>query len=255
MVMVDAGEPDLRPTIAACAGTPVVACGATSRAALDRALGLGADLAETQWVFPDDERHAGDLVAEEMQCLELLALLDQHPADPGQVAEIISASPELSVAVLRQVNSSAVALRHRVDSVRHATVLVGPRRLRTIAVSALSGARHGHVDALWAVLSRAWAVSELTGRDAGYTAGLLSGLADVRQFPLDWLADRAGVSDQVRAALLSRRGRLGTTVAAVAAYEAGDLERVEATGLDPWVVSRAVLEAVVRSQEILPDLT
>ncbi len=254
MVMVDAEDPQLEGTLAACGSAQVVARGAASREAADRAVAAGVDLVETTWVFPDDERSPGQLDAVEAQCLALLSALDQQPADPDHVAEVISASPELSVAVLRQVNSSAVALRHRVDSVRHATVLAGPRRLRTVAVAALAGARQDGLDALWAVLARARAVEDLTGRETGYTAGLLSGLADVRRFPLDWLTTRAGVSPQVSAALLGNRGALGSAVAAVAAHEAGNPAEVAALGMDPWVVSRAWLAAVVQTRALLPDL-
>ena len=253
-VMVDAQDRRLGDVVAACGSARVVARAADSRATERRALAAGAHLVETVWVYPDDERTPGDLDAVESQCLALLAALDQQPADPDQVAEVVSASPELSVAVLRQVNSSAVALRHRVDSVRHATVLAGPRRLRTVAVAALSGARQDGTDALWAVLARARAVADLTGRETGYTVGLLSGLADVRRFPLDWLTTRAGVSPQVSAALLAQRGTLGTAVAAVAAHEAGDVAEVASLGLDPWVVSRAWLSAVVQTRTLLPDL-
>jgi len=254
-VMVDAEDPDLARIIEARGDATVIARGPATRASLERALAAGADMAEAAWVYPDDERHEGQLAAVEAHCLELLAMLDRQPAEPAQVADLISTSPELSVAVLRQVNSSAVALRHRVDSVPHATVLAGPRRLRTIAVAALSGARSDGVDALWAILSRAHAVAELTGREAGYTTGLLSGLADVRRFPIDWLTERAGVSSQVSAALLARRGQLGSAVGAVAAHEAGDPAGVATLGMDPWAVSRAWITAVVESRELLPGLT
>jgi EAL and modified HD-GYP domain-containing signal transduction protein len=254
LVMVDAEDPRLPGTLAECGSAQVVARGATSRAAAEQALAAGADLVETLWAYPDDDRAPGQLDAVEAQCLALLAALDRQPAEPDQVAEVISASPELSVAVLRQVNSSAVALRHRVDSVRHATVLAGPRRLRTVAVAALAGARNDGIDALWAVLARARAVEDLTGRETGYTAGLLSGLADVRRFPLDWLTTRAGVSPQIGAALLAQRGALGVAVAAVAAQEAGNPAEVAALGMDPWVVSRAWLTAVVETRALLSDL-
>lgn len=254
MVMVDAEDSQREGMLAASGSAQVLVRGAASREAVEQALTAGADLVETTWVYPDDERSPGQLDAVEAQCLALLSALDRQPAEPDQVAEVISASPELSVAVLRQVNSSAVALRHRVDSVRHATVLAGPRRLRTVAVAALAGARQDGIDALWAVLARARAVEDLTGRETGYTAGLLSGLADVRRFPLDWLTSRAGVSTQVSAALTAHRGALGAAVAAVAAHEAGKPAEVAELGMDPWVVSRAWLAAVGQTRALLPDL-
>jgi len=255
MVIVDAEDEHLDEVVATCGDTCVLAVGPASRACVNKAAAAGAGFVETTWVYPDDPREPGDLNAVEAQCLTLLAVLDQQPAEPDKVAEAISASPELSVAVLRQVNSSAVALRHRVDSVRHAAVLAGPRRLRTIAVAELSGSRQDGIDALWAILARARAVADLTGREAGYTAGLLSGLADVRRFPLDWLATRAGVSPQVSTALLARRGSLGAAVAAVAAHEAGYPADIAALGMDPWVVSRAWTDALVETRALLPDLT
>ncbi|MCL2422420.1 MAG: HDOD domain-containing protein [Micrococcales bacterium] len=254
MVVVDAEDEHLDDLVAASGDTAVLALGPGSRASVDRAVAAGASLVETTWVYADDPREPGDLNAVEAQCLALLAVLDQQPAEPDKITETISTSPELSVAVLRHVNSTAAALRHRVDSVRHAAVLAGPRRLRTIAVAELSGSRQDGIDALWAILARARTVADLTGREAGYTAGLLSGLADVRRFPLDWLATRAGVSPQVSTALLARRGSLGAAVAAVAAHEAGQPADVAALGMDPWVVSRAWTDALVETRSMLPDL-
>lgn len=226
-----------------------------TKAALDAAFAAGADLVCRTWTLTDVPRAPGELNADEVQSLQLLNLLDNQPMNQEAIVDLVGSSPELSVQALRLVNSSAAALRHRVDSVRQATVLAGPRRLRTIAIAALTHGERSCVDDLWAVLARAVAVAELTGKETGYTAGLLSGLADQRNFPIEWLVEQSGVSPQVEAALISGSGVMGAAIAAVTAVENAEPDRSMEVGLEPWAVSRSWLAGLAESWKIASALS
>ena len=196
-------------------------------------------------LFPRDTTpRGGELSAGQLQCLELMQLLSADPVDQTAVVDMVAADPELSMRVLRLVNLSAFAVRHEVDSVRQAVVLVGPGHLAALAVSALVDARASTVGTLWFALSRAGACRTLGRHDNASTVGLLSAVAaQMRLSPLD-LVRRTGVSDDVAAALRDRSGPWGPALAAVLAHEADDAAGVLASGLQPDAVSDAYLDAV-----------
>lgn len=241
LVKVDARRPDLDTLVALAhaAGVRVVAEQANTAALQRRAFAAGADLVQGPWHLPDIPETAGEMSVGEVQALQLLDLLSEEPLDIDAVTGLIATEPGLSIGVLRLVNSSAFALRQRIDSVRRATVLVGPRRLRSLAVTSLAGAGSTSVDDLWVVLTRALTLWDLRGDDSGYTAGLLSAVADLRHFSSLWLVALSGVSDDVASALAHGGGRTGALLAAVRAHEAGEPAGVLAAGLDPHTVSRA----------------
>jgi HD-like signal output (HDOD) protein len=65
----------------------------------------------------------------------LVRELNRSEPDLKRLAMTISAQPELSASVLRTVNSAYYSLPHRVKTVHHAIVLLGPQRVRSIALS------------------------------------------------------------------------------------------------------------------------
>ena len=180
----------------------------------------------------------------ELQCIELISLLSAAEIDVEAVARMVAADPELSIRVLHAVNSSAYALHHTVDSLRHAVVLLGPHRLAALAMASLIDARPTAIGPLWTVLTRALTCRRLTGVDAGYTVGLLSAVATLQRIDLESLLARSGVSPEVALAVEVHAGPLGRALAAVLAHEANDAEQVAETGHDPFDVAHAYLDAV-----------
>ena len=182
--------------------------------------------------------------ASQIQCLELMQRLSVDQVDMDRVIRVIGADPELLMRVLTLVNSSAVSPRRRIDSVRQAVIMLGPRPLAALAAAAVIDAQ-GHSSAeLWFMLTRALTCRTLTRSDAGYTVGLLSAVASqLRVEPAELIA-RAGVSDAVRDAVLTQRGPYGPVLAAVLAHEENTFSGVEATGLAPFDVANAYLAAL-----------
>jgi len=185
-----------------------------------------------------------DLTTGEIQCLELMALLSADEIDERKVVALVGADPELAIRVLGLVNSSAIGVRRRIDSIAQAVMLLGPRALGTLAAASLVDARSHSLAALWFVLTRAIACRSLAGDDAGYTVGLLSAVAAQMRVAPALLVARAGVSDDVGDALLTKYGPYGPVLAAVLAHEENDVAGVQATGLEPLVVAQAYLAAV-----------
>ena len=67
--------------------------------------------------------------------LELTKALGEASPDLKKAAKLISADPTLSSQVLRMCNSPLLGLRSRVISIDHAATLLGPDRLRSLAVA------------------------------------------------------------------------------------------------------------------------
>ncbi|HEY8721998.1 EAL and HDOD domain-containing protein [Pengzhenrongella sp.] len=187
---------------------------------------------------------AREFNAGEIQCLELMQLLSAADVDPDRVVRVVSSDPELAIRVLRLVNSSAIGIRRRIDSVRQAVILLGPQPLAALAMAALGDAGSHTVAGLWFVLTRAVACRSIAGEDAAYTVGLLSAVAAQLQIAPADLVARTGVSADVGDALLTMTGPYGHVLAAVLAHEENDIAAVEATGLESFDVAHAYLAAI-----------
>lgn len=247
-VKVDATtEPERLRTLAERAhalGGQVIAERVGTARDLQAAQEAGADLLQGPMLVRREEAQTREGSAGELQCLELVRLLSvEDEINFTAVANMVASDPEMSVRVLHMVNSSAFALARTVDSVRTAVVLMGARRLAALAMASLIDARPTAVGPLWAVLTRALACRTLTD-ETGYTVGLLSAVSAQQNLSLATMVRRTGVSAQVADALLNGTGRYGSVLEAVVAYEADDPQAVIATGIDPFAVAHAYLDAV-----------
>lgn len=249
MVKVDAAaDPQQLRTVvrqALDAGVVVVAENAVTRDRVDAALAAGVELLQGPLVL---ERRAP--VADpafsvgEIQCLELIRLVSGTEPDPEACARTIASDPELSLRVLHLVNSSAMGVRQTVDSVHRAVVLVGPRHLLALATASLVGSAPAAMETLWYLLTRATACRTLTGDDTGYTVGLLSAIASHLDVAPAQVVARTGVSGAVAGALEHLSGGYGQALAAVLAQEQNDVAGLAASGLDPYDVGHAYLDAM-----------
>jgi len=207
----------------------------------------GVDLLQGPLFQRDATPIPRDFTVSEIQCLQLTSLLSTNDVNQDRVVDVICSDPELVIRVLRLVNSSAYGGRSRVDTVRRAVVLLGPRLLLSLTMASLVGASDHTIAGLWYMLSRAVACRTLARDETGYTVGLLSAVAaQLRVSPADLVA-RAGVSAEVGDAVVMLSGRFGPILAAVLAHEENDLAGVEATGLAPSDVAEAYLDAVAYS--------
>ncbi|MGV8964715.1 MAG: EAL and HDOD domain-containing protein [Cellulomonas sp.] len=225
-------------------GTPVLAERVLRTAAVTFCTEAGVALLQGPLFPRDAPTLPRTFTAGQIQCLELMQLLSVDQVDLDRVIRVVGADPELAMQVLRQVNSSAVAARRRIDSVRQAVTMLGPQPLSALAAASMIDAR-GHSSAdLWFVLTRALACRTITRSDAGYTVGLLSAVASQLAADPAELVARAGVSPDVGDAVLHRRGPYGPALAAVLAHEENDFSGVESTGLAPYSVANAYLTAL-----------
>jgi EAL and modified HD-GYP domain-containing signal transduction protein len=134
---------------------------------------------------------------------------------------------------LRLVNSSSFGLNVRVQSIRHAIVMVGFVQVRQLAVlltmAKNSRAISDEIIVLAAV--RAQMAAQLAGTSGhgpgAFTTGLLSVIDTVFGAPMEELLTGLPLPTDVRDALLDGSGPLGALMDIVHAFERADMETLE----------------------------
>ena len=150
-----------------------------------------------------------------------------------QLEETISRDVGLSFRLLTYLNSAYFNLARTVASVREALVLLGMQAVRRWAtLIALSGAQDTPHELTVTALVRA-RLCELVGRndpdadpEAYFTVGLFSVVDAIAQAPLAQVIEALPLTDEARSALVDHDGPMGAALAAVIAYEHGDLQTV-----------------------------
>ncbi len=191
-------------------------------------------------------------------CVRLLNDLADPEVPMQRIEQLVGSDPGLTLRLLRTANSAAVSSSTEVTSLRQALVLIGPRRLRSWVVLTLleGGTTRNTSDDLWSVLARAHTCQRLAQvkGDLAFTVGLLSGCADLLGTEPADVADGSGVGPEARNALVDGDGEAGRALRAVLAHERDDAAAVAEAGLVPFDVSRAYLESLSESLQLVHDL-
>jgi EAL and modified HD-GYP domain-containing signal transduction protein len=195
--------------------------------------------------------------------LHLMRLV-QGDADTPEIVEALKQDPLLAFRILRYLNSAAVGLDHRIDSLAQALTILGRQRLtRWLAVLLFSVRDPNFGDWLLveSALTRGRLMEEL-GRqtlpghsaDPLFLTGIFSCLDRLLRRPLTAILDDMPLSEEVRSALLRREGPFAPLLAIAEASDAFDLEGIERTalavGLAPESVNRALLSATAWATEV-----
>lgn len=195
--------------------------------------------------------------------LNLLRLV-QGDAETAEIAEAMKQDPLLAFRILRYLNSPALGLSRRIDSLGQALVILGRQRLtRWIAILLFSVREPNLGD--WLLVENALTrgrLMELLGdklhpgknNDPYFLTGIFSCLDRLVRRPIKEIIDDMPLAPEVRDALLQRQGPYAPLLAVAEACEDFDLPRMEATavaaGLDPDTVNRALLAATAWAGEV-----
>lgn len=191
-----------------------------------------------------------------VQLLNLLQLIEGGAEIPD-IAEAVKQAPILSFRILRYLNSPALGLSHRIESISQALVMLGRQRLsRWLAILLFSVKGAGFADWLLieSALTRGRLMEELGKQttpglppDPLFLTGIFSCLDRLLQRPLPEIIDELPLADDICHALLARRGPFAPLLALAEASEMFDLADIEAcarqAGLDTEQVNQALLVA------------
>jgi len=193
---------------------------------------------------------------------DLLRLLQQVLTDTeiAEIEETVKRLPELGYKLIRLVNSSGMGLRHRVESLSHALVLLGRRRLQRwlqVMLFAQDGsaqfpsplltlaAARGRLMELMAMEASA----DPAYADRAFMTGILSLLDTLFGTPLADILAPLPLQDDVRDALLWRSGELGRLLSLTETLERDDPAEVtrlagECDGLEVAAMARLQVDAM-----------
>ncbi len=163
--------------------------------------------------------------------LSLMAEMQRDDIDINRVEELVGTDPTLAYRILAVVNSSAFGLDRRVESLRHAIVLLGVGQVRRLAtLIAMSASGESSEELVAAAAIRARVASEVTSnpelKSGAFTVGLLSLTDALYQTPMEELVDELPVSASIREALIDGTGPFGTALAIARACERADIEQL-----------------------------
>lgn len=165
----------------------------------------------------------------------LLQLVQQVMGGAGirQIEASFKRSPELSYKLMRLVNSAAMGIGNRIESLSHALIMLGERQLsrwlQVLLFAHPSGGRDSppllNLAASRGKLMELLAAEISTDTqfvDRAFMTGILSLLDALLSMPMEAILMQIHVSDEVRAALLQRAGRLGQLLTVAETTECGD---------------------------------
>jgi EAL and modified HD-GYP domain-containing signal transduction protein len=239
-------------------GATLIAIDVEDAPTFTRGVELGFDLFQGPHLAKATVLEQRTLSPSQLICARLLNDLADPEVSVHRVEQLVGTDPGLTLRLLRTANSAASGMTREVTSLRQALVLIGPRRLRSWVVLTLleGGTTRNTSDDLWSVLARAHTCQRLATDDGdlAFTIGLLSGCADLLGTDVAAVADGSGVGPEARRALLDGEGPAGRALQAVLAHERDDVAAVTAAGLVPFDVSRAYLESLSESLQLVHDL-
>lgn len=161
-----------------------------------------------------------------MAMLRLLGYL-QGETDLGKIEEIFRDHPELSYNMLKLVNSVHMGLREKINSLRHAIMLLGLGKLRRwvqLAIFASADSRGINNPLLEMAAVRGRLLEHLVMEhyhlprgseqvDSAFMLGILSLVDVLFETPVEGIVRKLRLNDDITAALLNREGELGALLA------------------------------------------
>jgi len=194
----------------------------------------------------------------------LMKVLDQlgRDAEIPEIERNFKESPTLSLGLLRLVNSVAMGLPNKVGSLRQALVVLGRRQLQrwvqlllyaqggsdiSSPLLTLAAVRAKFMENLCrAIPNQGKANDEL--RERAFMAGILSLVDTVLGMKMEEVLKQFSLVDEVRDAVLERKGLLGEMLTLIEKVEAGSFETVAENlatlGLSVDDLNKAQFEAI-----------
>jgi EAL and modified HD-GYP domain-containing signal transduction protein len=188
--------------------------------------------------------------------LKLLSCLFDPEADMGELEELIRQDISLSYRLLRMVNSAYYALDTKVESIRHALVILGLKQIREwLTILAMADVNDRSTTLMTTAMIRG-KMCELLAVSAGFkqedrffTVGLLSILDAIMDLSMEEVLQNLPLLDDMNQALLTQTGPMGYVLSCVLAYENGEWNKVDLLKTNPVDLRDAYLRAISWASE------
>jgi len=190
--------------------------------------------------------------------------LVQGDAETAEIAAAMKQDPLLSFRILRYLNSPALGLSNRIDSLSQALVILGRQRMTRWLSVLLFSVREPHFGD-WLLVENALSRGRLmevlgeqsmpgVAHDPLFLTGIFSCLGELLHRPLADTLSEMLLADDIKNALLDHSGPYAPLLAVAEASEDFDLPRMKETalaaGVAPETVNNALLAATAWASEV-----
>ncbi len=168
--------------------------------------------------------------------LRLVSALNSPDITIQKLESVITQDASLSYKILRFINSAAIGMPRRVESIGQAVIYMGLGPIRAwaslLALSRFDNKPQAHFTT---ALVRAHMCKQLVAKaggcspDIGFTVGLLSILDVLMDNPMPQIVPELSLSDEIKMALLEQKGIAGKALRCTLAYE---IQNWQDAGLD-----------------------
>ncbi|HET9124184.1 MAG TPA: HDOD domain-containing protein [Solirubrobacteraceae bacterium] len=235
--------------------------GIATYAERDFCLSVGCELLQGHFFCQPAVAGTRGISANRLALLQVVSALQRTDIELREVEQLIGHDVALSFRMLRYVNSAAIGLRGEVRSIRQALALLGLENARRwAALSVLASVDDKPSELTLTALTRA-RFCELAGEAAEiasapelFTLGLFSVLDALMDTPMSEAAELLPLADDMRVALVERRGRMGELLEAVIARECGRRSDVPNVPRADEFYLRAVIWADNAAESLFGDM-
>ena len=192
--------------------------------------------------------------------MQLLTKLQDPNLDFDELQKLVSQDISLSYRILRYINSAHLSLGKKIESMRHAIILLGLNTIKTwVNILAMSRIDDKPYELILTALIRARMCETLATNTSllvqnAFTVGLFSTLEAFIDKPLDEILATLPLADELHNALLNHTGELGQLLSLVLNYERGQWDDFSAAHFDVLTLRTAYLDAIRWASELSGSL-
>lgn len=217
---------------------------------------LGFDYFQGYFFARPSTMGAREIPPNQLAVLELIGRLQSDNCSMDDIETIVRRDLGMSYKLLRVINSSFYNLSRKIESVKHALIMLGTRTLKSwMTVFSMAMLNNKPMELMHLALQRARMCELLSARydcrgDAAFTVGLFSLLDVMMDRPLDELLARMPFTPQVLKALLEREGPLGEVLNITENYEHAHWNRLRGLRYAPDELRAIYFETLVWTNEL-----
>ncbi|WP_457627478.1 EAL and HDOD domain-containing protein, partial [Persephonella sp.] len=201
----------------------------------------------------------------EITLINLLKLLSKEDPPINQIENVIKSDVHLTFNLLKFVNSAFFSFRSKIKTIRHAVMMIGPRRLKIwVLLMLYADAKIGGIDSplLELALIRGKIMEIIAKKlspdpnfsEMAFLTGILSLLDVLLGISREEILSDLNIDEEIKKALLQEEGLLGKMIKLCEDLEAGDFmaikEELKQLGLKMEDFFKAEEEAVLFVEEI-----
>ena len=201
---------------------------------------------------------AATMPANRLTVFRLLTKLHQADVTIKEVESLIGEDPSLSYRILRYINSAAIAMPRKIESIRQAVRMVGLDHIRTLTSLVLLFSLDDKPRELIKTSVVRARMCQLLGEGGPthhhgnfFTTGLFSTLNAFLNCSMQKALEQLSLSDEIREALLYGEGLPGRVLSAVIAFEQADWDKLDQLGIEPQRIATACFDSVSWGEDLL----